>query len=952
MIRSLALARATASLAAGALLTTSVLRADLGFTPLGDLPGGETNSLAHAISADGTTVVGLSASANGLSEAFRWTAATGMVALGDLPGSAFDSRAFAVSGDGSVVAGYGFAAPAGLPQGFRWTAAEGLVGLDDLPGGSLNSNARALSADGAIIVGSGTNSDNRVEALRWTAATGPTGLGFFSGGTSSTALGISSDGTVIVGQATGANGIATAFRHTAATGLQNLGALIANDQSVANAANADGSVVVGSSFVANFGREAFRWTAATGLVSLGDLPGGAVRSEALAVSADGSIIVGTAEGATLGDGAFIWDATNGLRSIRALLTTAGLAKDWRIAAATGISADGSKIVGYGTDKNGVQQAWLLDFNAPPPPPPPPATIALIWTESGPQPGPGLPGPSILRLGYDNGLVGPDLATHTGASGGGFNGVEYADGLILIANQGSGGTRTHDPRYSPILVSNLGGYDLDATPGFLWQATGGGNTLIKGNPSATLTGTGTHDRTYGTATTQLGRVSSPGFFTNALQVVGDLIYFSSTVTSPAGLHVFNPADGTTTPVHTAGAPTIYDFEIVGDQIYFGNIANNTLQRVNTDGTGLVTLVTGATFPNGIDVTDTHLYWSEFTTGLIRRANLDGTNPVTLIEDRTGLRGLAVLPLSLTTGPAPQALSITGLNPGSPAFRYTGAIHTPLPLTPTSTSGLPVTLEIVSGPATLSGNAITYTGPGVVVVRATQAGDANFAPASFVTRINAAPRVGQTITFPPLADLVYSGTPLVVTPAATASSGLTTNYFVTSGPATYSSATRTVTVNGAGAITVRATQTGDTTYAPAAFVERTFTAFAAGANPPFVNYLITAGVASGQRGPLDDPDADGIANLLEYALALAPLAADPSGLPVPVLDQDEVRLTYRALRADLLYVVETTTNLADPASWTTAGVDQGTPAPDGATTATVPVGAGPRFLRLRVTVRPAE
>lgn len=71
MIRSLALARATASLAAGALLTTSVLRADLGFTPLGDLPGGETNSLAHAISADGTTVVGLSASANGLSEAFR-----------------------------------------------------------------------------------------------------------------------------------------------------------------------------------------------------------------------------------------------------------------------------------------------------------------------------------------------------------------------------------------------------------------------------------------------------------------------------------------------------------------------------------------------------------------------------------------------------------------------------------------------------------------------------------------------------------------------------------------------------------------------------------------------------------------------------------------------------------------------------------------------------------------
>jgi hypothetical protein len=38
------------------------------------------------------------------------------------------------------------------------------------------------------------------------------------------------------------------------------------------------------------------------------------------------------------------------------------------------------------------------------------------------------------------------------------------------------------------------------------------------------------------------------------------------------------------------------------------------------------------------------------------------------------------------------------------------------------------------------------------------------------------------------------------------------------------------------------------------------------------------------------------------------------------------------------------------WTAAGVDQGTPAPDGVTTATIPYSTGPRYLRLSVTLNP--
>ena len=58
--------------------------------------------------------------------------------------------------------------------------------------------------------------------------------------------------------------------------------------------------------------------------------------------------------------------------------------------------------------------------------------------------------------------------------------------------------------------------------------------------------------------------------------------------------------------------------------------------------------------------------------------------------------------------------------------------------TASSGLPVSLGIVTGPATLSGNIITLTGWGTVVVRASQAGNAMYA---------AAPSVDQSFAVSP-------------------------------------------------------------------------------------------------------------------------------------------------------------------------------------------------------------
>jgi Tol biopolymer transport system component len=58
--------------------------------------------------------------------------------------------------------------------------------------------------------------------------------------------------------------------------------------------------------------------------------------------------------------------------------------------------------------------------------------------------------------------------------------------------------------------------------------------------------------------------------------------------------------------------------------------------------------------------------------------------------------------------------------------------PFALVATASSGLPVSLSIVSGPATISSNTVTLTGIGPVVVRASQPGDPSYNPAEEVVR----------------------------------------------------------------------------------------------------------------------------------------------------------------------------------------------------------------------------
>ncbi|MDB6154487.1 MAG: hypothetical protein JWL90_2940 [Chthoniobacteraceae bacterium] len=94
---------------------------------------------------------------------------------------------------------------------------------------------------------------------------------------------------------------------------------------------------------------------------------------------------------------------------------------------------------------------------------------------------------------------------------------------------------------------------------------------------------------------------------------------------------------------------------------------------------------------------------------------------------------------------------------------------------------------------------------------------------------------------------------------------------------------------------------------------------------------------------DGDGDGVSTLMEYALGLDPTSPQFDGLPVNQLLNGALALSYRRFRSDVLYLVETSTDLK---TWTTVGVTQGAgPFP---IAWTLTGNASQKYLRLKVTV----
>jgi hypothetical protein len=145
-------------------------------------------------------------------------------------------------------------------------------------------------------------------------------------------------------------------------------------------------------------------------------------------------------------------------------------------------------------------------------------------------------------------------------------------------------------------------------------------------------------------------------------------------------------------------------------------------------------------------------------------------------------------------------------------------------PTSSSNLPVTISVISGPATLSGNTVTLTGVGTVILAANQAGNENYSAASEVTTSFSVAKASQTIeAFSAISEKLSTAMPFAVT-APIASSGLPVTLSVKSGPATI--ADNIVTLAGSGDVVLAANQVGNENYNAATEVTTSFNV----SNPP--------------------------------------------------------------------------------------------------------------------------
>ncbi|MCW1915637.1 hypothetical protein OJ996_18775 [Luteolibacter sp. GHJ8] len=98
-----------------------------------------------------------------------------------------------------------------------------------------------------------------------------------------------------------------------------------------------------------------------------------------------------------------------------------------------------------------------------------------------------------------------------------------------------------------------------------------------------------------------------------------------------------------------------------------------------------------------------------------------------------------------------------------------------------------------------------------------------------------------------------------------------------------------------------------------------------------------------GSEEDPDGDGVSNLIEYSQGMNPVLADRSALPATTRTQDSLRFTYRKAVPGLSYAVESSGTLG---SWSPALSPEQSDGL-GLFWRDLPLSAGKQFIRLKVS-----
>lgn len=269
--------------------------------------------------------------------------------------------------------------------------------------------------------------------------------------------------------------------------------------------------------------------------------------------------------------------------------------------------------------------------------------------------------------------------------------------------------------------------------------------------------------------------------------------STTITaSQAGNGTYAAASSVSQTLVVNQAPQTISFSPIPTQTY----GIGTYNLAATDSSGLPIIYTSSNLNvavvNGSTLTIVGAGTANITAYQAGNANYLATNFV---------EALLVQPADQTI----PAFSIPNHTFGDAPFAVTP---------PTSSSGLPVTLTVQSGPATIANNVVTLTGAGTVVIAANQRGNSNYNAAPQITSSISVAQAPQTITLQPLpAYATYGDAPIILT--ATTSSGLPV-VFSSSNGSILSISANVATIVGAGNVTVTASQAGDSNYLAATSV----------------------------------------------------------------------------------------------------------------------------------------
>jgi len=282
----------------------------------------------------------------------------------------------------------------------------------------------------------------------------------------------------------------------------------------------------------------------------------------------------------------------------------------------------------------------------------------------------------------------------------------------------------------------------------------------------------------------------------------------------------------------------------------------------------------------------------------------------------------------------------VNLGSLSAIYDGSPKSASATTTPSSLGVNFTYT-PPGDSTLPINAGTYGVVGTI-------SDPNYQGTASGSLVIA--QASQTISFTGPADQPFSTTPITLS-ATGGGSGNPVTFSWISGPATLSGTNNiTLTLIGAGTVTVRASQAGNANYSAAPDVDQSFN--------------VSANLASWQASKftadeiLNHPELsglnavygqDGLPNLVKYALGLEPKQNITTGLPVVATSGANWTYTYMRPTAitDVTYTVEYSTDLV---SWTPLGAGTQLSSNSGTDTwqATYPLASATNiYFRLKIT-----